>query len=59
MKSLLIKDGVVINAIVAPASAAQTAFPDHLVTEGSEEPGSPGPGWLYDGTSFSPPPDPT
>lgn len=54
MDVLLIRAGVVINCISAGSVAsAQAFFPDCTAMQRT---GSVGPGWLYDGTTFTPPP---
>lgn len=61
MKALLIKDGTVVNAILVESIEAfqqesPTFFAEYdFVLEGSDVPGSPGIGWTYDGTDFTPP----
>lgn len=64
MRALLIKDGVVINAIVVDDLDAflQEADPNFVnaydaVVESENVPGAPGLGWLYDGHDLSPPKD--
>lgn len=60
MRLLLIKDGVVENAVrvdAPTADAMRTAYEalyDAVLTA-SDEPGSPGPGWTWDGSIFTAP----
>ena len=56
MNCLIIKNGAVINAIVSTANEARIAYPDAICMD--QYPAGVGVGWMYDGESFSPPPEP-
>ena len=54
MDVLLIRAGVVVNCISAGSvSSAQAFYPDCTAMQRT---GAQGPGWLYDGATFTPPP---
>lgn len=60
MRLLLIKGGVVENAVVvddATAALMRSVYVElyDAVLIGSDEPGSPGPGWSVDGSTFTAP----
>lgn len=53
----LIDNGIIVNVVVWDGiSQWSPPSDDHLVIEIPSVPGSPGVGWSYDGTNFSPPP---
>ena len=51
----VIKDGIVNNVIVADTKEIAEIVTGLTCIEVSNEPGSPGIGWTYDGTNFSAP----
>lgn len=57
----LVKDGFVSNVIVLGESDDSSALPplfgvDEAVNVTAWQPQRPGPGWLWDGQAFTPPP---
>lgn len=52
--TLIIKDGVVVNSIVATAAEAQAVYPDATCIESAVG----GIGWQWDGFQITPPPGP-
>ena len=53
MKTHIIRDGAVVNTILATVDEAQIAFPGDTCIDGS----SGGIGWTWDGDKLSPPPE--
>lgn len=54
MQAHIIKNGVVVNTILATVAEAQTAYPDATCIDASTG----GIGWLWDGQTLAPPPSP-
>lgn len=51
----VIKDGLVTNVIVAESKEIAESITELTCIEVNNEPGAPGIGWSYDGSSFSAP----
>ncbi len=51
----VIKDGLVTNVIVAESKEIAESVTGLTCVEVNNEPGAPGIGWSYDGSSFSAP----
>lgn len=51
----IIKDGIVINVVVASQEFIDAHFKDYTKVSIPESPGSPGIGWIYDGVTFTNP----
>lgn len=51
----VIKDGLVTNVIVAESKEIAESVTSLTCIEVNNEPGAPGIGWSYDGSSFSAP----
>lgn len=51
----LIKDGVVVNTILADSAFVQAHYSDYTAVELPTAPGGPGVGWKYNGSQFASP----